>query len=67
MAFSLIFDAFWTVFLVYFACKSGHTAGKDDFVKMSVSYTRELHFEGSGGPESVEKGAQRGSQKSVCF
>ena len=67
MAFSLISDAFWTVFLVYFACKSGHTAGKDDFMKMSVSYTRELHFEGSGGPESVEKGAQKGSQKTIRF
>ena len=37
--------------------------GKGDFVKMSVSYIRELYFEGSGGPESVVKGAQKGSQK----
>ena len=41
--------------------------GKGDFVKMSVLRTRELHFEGSGGPESVENGAQKESQKSVSF
>ena len=41
--------------------------GKGDFVKMSVSRGRELNFEGSEGPESVDKGAQKGSQKSECF
>ena len=42
-------------------------AGKGDFVKMSVWCTRELNFEGPEGPESVEKGAQKGSQERVSF
>ena len=41
--------------------------GKGGFVKMSVSRKRELNFEGSEGPECVEKGAQKGSQKSMSL
>ena len=41
--------------------------GKGGFLKMSVSSTRELHFEGPGGPEAVEKGALEGLQKSMSL
>ena len=54
-------------FFGVFCMQKWPVGGKDDFVKMSISVTRELHFEGSGGPESIEKGAEKGSQKSVSF
>ena len=49
MAFSLIFDVFWGIFCM----QKWPYGGMGDFVKMGVSYTRELDFEGSGGPEFV--------------
>ena len=40
---------------------------KGNFVKMSVSYTRELNFGGSGVPETLPKASENRSQNVVDF
>ena len=40
---------------------------KCNFLKMSVSYTRELNFGGSGVPEALPKASENRSQNVVKF
>jgi len=47
--------------------KKRYQVEKGDFSKMSVSYTRELNFGGSGDPKTIQKASKNGLENQPNF
>jgi len=61
--FGCIFGACWAPFCI----QKRAWGEKGDFIKMSVSLTRELNFRGSGPPKSTQKASQNALKKQSVF
>ena len=61
--FSSILTPCWSTFCI----KTRPWDGEGDFIKMSVSPARELHFRGSGIPKSIQMASKKGSKKACIF